>query len=287
MTYKIITDVGCDMEVETLKEWDVECVDLLLSFVGENEIIKNSQINIKDFYQRMRDGGVAKTSAANSEDFKNIFKKFLDEGRDVFYIGFSGGMSTTFNSSRLAAMELSEEYPDRKIIVCDSLCASAGQGMLVYLAVMNKKAGMDLETNYNEIEKIKLNICHWVTVADLVYLKRGGRISATSAFVGNLLGIKPIIHVDNEGHLVNVQKVKGRRGSIKKVASKYGELAKEIGKGPIFISHGDCLEEAEMLKDILLKDYNANVDMIVNIGSVIGAHAGPGTIALFFIGKER
>ncbi len=285
--FTIITDSACDMEKDTLKAWNVKCADLSLSFIDDGKILYNSEISPKDFYQRMRDGGVAKTSALNSEAFKNIFKEELDKGNDIFYLGFSSGLSTTFNSARIAAEELSEKYTDRKIKVVDSLCSSAGQGLLLYLACQKRDEGLNVEDIVKYIEDIKLNLCHWFTVNDLVYLKRGGRISPTVAFVGSLLGIKPILHVDNEGHLINVGKVRGRKSSIKAIAQKYGELVRKRGEAPIYICHADCIDDANLLADILKNDYNANVDMIVNIGPVIGAHCGPGTLAVFFIGKER
>lgn len=283
----VFSDSACDLENETKTQWNVKCVDLSLSFIDDNKILYNSEINPKEFYQKMRDGGVAKTSAANSEAFKKAFETELENGNDILYIGFSSGLSTTFNSARLAAIELEEKYPERKIKVIDSLCASSGQAMLLYHACIQRDKDIDLEDAVKYLEDIKLNMCHFFTVNDLVYLKRGGRISATTALVGGILGIKPILHVDNEGHLVSIGKVRGRRHSIKELAKKYGENVTNIGEGPIYICHGDCIEDVEILKGILAKDYNVSVDMVVNTGPVIGAHSGPGTLALFFVGKQR
>ena len=285
--FVIFSDSGCDLEKQTYLDWRVIGIDLSLSFIDDGKILTNSDIDPKDFYQRMREGGVAKTSAANIEDFKRKFIVELEKGNDILYIGFSSGLSTTFNSARLASIELKEKYVDRKIEVVDSLCASSGQAMLLYLACLKRDEGAELKETAKYLDEVKFNICHLFTVSDLVYLKRGGRISSATAFVGGLLGIKPILHVDNEGHLVSIGKVRGRRTSIKTIAHKYGEYVKEMCKGPIYICHGDCIEDAEMLKEILKKDYNVNVDMIVNTGPVIGAHSGPGTLALFFIGRER
>lgn len=285
--FVIITDSACDMDKNTLNKWNVKFIDLSLSFIDDNEVLYNSEINPKDFYQRMRNGGVAKTSAVNTESFKMLFKEELEKGNDILYLGFSSGLSTTFNSGRVAAEELSEKYKDRKIKIVDSLCASAGQGLLLYLACQKRDEDLDIESVAKYLEDTKLNLCHWFTVNDLVYLKRGGRVSPTVAFVGSLLGIKPILHVDNEGHLKNVSKVRGRRTSIKALAQKYGELVRKRGEAPIYICHADCIDDANLLIDILKNDYNANVDMVVNTGPVIGAHSGPGTLALFFVGKER
>ncbi len=285
--YLIFTDSACDIVPKTLEEWGVRYAALTFRFNGEDNEYSNSDMDEHVFYDRMRDGGVAKTSAANSENFKAIFKNALEEGKDILHLGFSSGLSTTCNSARIAAEELLEEYPDRKIIVIDTLAASAGFGILVYLAVQKKNEGASLEENAAYIESLLPRLCHWFTVDDLVYLKRGGRVSSTAAFVGNMLGIKPVLHVDNEGHLINIAKVRGRKPSIMALAKKYGELAETIGEGPVFISHGDCKEDAEELASILNKQYGVKVELITYVGTVIGAHAGPGVLALFFIGKQR
>jgi DegV family protein with EDD domain len=187
----------------------------------------------------------------------------------------------------MALDEMKEDYPDRKLLCVDTLAASAGLGLLVKLACDKKKAGATIEETAAYIESIRDNLCHWFTVDDLVYLKRGGRISPTVAFVGNLLGIKPILHVDDEGHLINITKVRGRRTSVMALAQKYGELLQNAENNVAFISHGDCLEDAELLKTTLESKYGAKVELITPVGTVIGAHSGPGTLALFFIGNNR
>ena len=235
----------------------------------------------------MRDGAIAKTAAINTETFAIEFEKYLSEGKDVLYLGFSSGLSTTYNSGRLAAEQLREKYPDRKVITVDSLAASAGFGLLLYLVLQKKNEGATIEEAAEYAEAMKLKICHWFTVDDLVYLKRGGRISAASAFFGNALGIKPVLHVDNEGHLVPVTKVRGRKVSIKTIVDKYTELAQDPENSIIYISHGDCLNEVEEMAKMIHDRHGENVDIITNVGTVIGAHSGPGTIALFFVGKER
>ena len=285
--YVIYTDSGSDIRPAILAEWGVPYRSLTFRFNGEEKEYENGEMDIKTFYDKMRAGGVAKTAAVNSETFAVEFDRILSEGKDLLYIGFSSGLSTTYNSGRLAAESLREKYPDSKILTVDSLAASAGQGLLVYLTLQKKEAGATIEEAAAYAESMKRNICHWFTVDDLVYLKRGGRVSPTAAFFGNALGIKPVMHVDNEGHLVNVSKVRGRKSAIAALAAKYGETALDPENGTVFISHADCLAEVEQLSDMIHTKFGGSVDVITDVGAVIGAHAGPGTIALFFVGKER
>ena len=285
--YVIYTDSGCDISPALLAEWGVPYKSLTFRFNGEEKEYENGEMDVKEFYDRMRAGGVAKTAAINKESFAIAFREIVKEGKDILYIGFSSGLSTTCNSARLAAEEVSAEYPDAKILAVDTLAASAGQGLLVYLAMEKKAEGATLEQCAAYIEEIKLNMCHWFTVDDLVYLKRGGRVSATAAFFGNALGIKPVMHVDDEGHLVPVAKVRGRRTSLASLAQKYAELAEDPQGGLIYISHGDCINDVNELAGMLKANHNADVDLITDVGTVIGAHAGPGVVALFFIGKAR
>lgn len=285
--YVIFTDSGCDISPELLKEWGVAHCSLTVRFDGEDKEYLDGEVPSKEFYDKMRAGGVAKTAAINVDTFAGEFEKILSEGSDLLYIGFSSGLSTTFNSGRLAAEQLREKYPDRKIITVDSLAASAGLGLIVRLALNKKAEGAAIEEVAEYVDSIKNKLCHWFTVDDLVYLKRGGRVSAAAAFFGNALGIKPVLHVDNEGHLVPVVKVRGRKTAIKTLADKYTELACDLEGSTIYISHGDCLDEVNELCRIIKERHGADVDIITNVGTVIGAHSGPGTIALFFIGKEK
>ncbi len=285
-SYRIITDSACDMGVY-LSEWGVPSVNLTLKFDGEDKIQRNDEIEPVAFYNRMREGGVAKTSAVNPEEFALVFEPILAAGEDILYLGFSSGLSTTCNSGRIAANKLAEKYPERKIVVVDSLSASAGFGMLVYFAVKKREAGATLEENAKYITSLVPRMCHWFTVDDLVYLKRGGRISPTVAFVGGVLGIKPVLHMDNEGHLVSKFKVRGRRASIKALADKLGELMTDKSQGPVFICHADCADDAALLSSMIKETYGLDTDITVFTGPVIGAHSGPGTLALFFIGNER
>ena len=285
--YVIFTDSGCDLSPDLLARTGVGFECLTFRFDGEEKEYKNGEMESKTFYDRMREGGVAKTAAINKEAFKNAFRAILREGKDILYLGFSSGLSTTYNSARLAATELREEFPDAKILTGDTLAASAGLGLLVHLAADKKHEGATVEECAAYLEEISPRMCHWFTVDDLVYLKRGGRISATAAFFGNALGIKPVMHVDNEGHLVPVLKVRGRRTAINTMADKLGETMLDLANGKIYISHGDCLSDAEYLSSVLAEKYGANVDLITDVGAVIGAHSGPGTLALFFLGSER
>ena len=285
--YVIYTDSGCDLGLDLLAEWGVKSKNLVFRFDGEEKEYENGEMEIKAFYDKMREGGVAKTAAVNKETFAIAFREILDEGKDVLYLGFSSGLSTTYNSGRLAAIELGEQYPDAKIITVDTLAASAGQGLLVYLAKKKKDEGATIEQCAAYIEEIRLNMCHWFTVDDLVYLKRGGRVSSTAAFFGNALGIKPVMHVDNEGHLVNVSKVRGRKSAIVAMADKYTETAIDKENGLVFISHADCQSDADELCRILRERHGAKVEIVTSVGPVIGAHSGPGTLALFFIGTTR
>ncbi|MBR5280108.1 MAG: DegV family protein [Clostridia bacterium] len=285
--YVICTDSACDMSETILRDWEVGSASLRFRFEGEPEEYNNNELPAAAFYQKMRAGGVAKTSAVNVEDFKNLFAPYLENGTDILYLGFSSGISTTYNSARLAAQELAPAYPDRKILTVDTLAASAGVGLLIYLAVQQKKTGASIETVAQYVTDLRLKLCHWFTVDDLQYLKRGGRVSPTAAFVGGVLGIKPVMHVDNEGKLIPMSKVRGRRAALQAMADQYGQLVDPSIQAPVYISHGDCMQDVELLKKMLKEQYNADVEVVSDVGPVIGAHSGPGTLALFFVGKER
>ena len=285
--YVIYTDSACDIAPEILEEWGVRVIPLTFMFQDEDKQYSNYDLSAKDFYGKMREGKVAKTSAINIATFKEQFGKILADDFDLLYLAFSSGLSTTYNSANIAAEELREEYPDRKIITVDTLSASAGMGLLLYLTVQKKNEGASIEQAAQFAYNNRLNLCHWFTVDDLVYLKRGGRVSPTVAFVGGLLGIKPIMHMDNDGKLINMFKARGRKAAIQAIADKYGELSITPNKGTVFISHGDCIDDAKALADIVKKTYGVEVKIFADIGPVIGAHSGPGTLALFFLGKER
>ncbi len=285
--YVIFTDSACDIPEETLREWGVEYRWLTYTFDGEFKQYSNYGLPYPEFYDRVRKGGVARTSAVNADAFLDGFESILQTGKDILYIGFSSGLSSTYDAACIAAKELLEKYPGRKIRCVDTRAASAGFGLLLYMAVEKKKEGASLEENEQYILDNRFHLCHWFTVEDLIYLKRGGRISATTAIVGNILSFKPVMHMDDPGHLINMFKVRGRKNSLIALADKYGELALDPSGGTVFISHGDCLDDAQKLADMLRERFGVKVAKIVYVGPVIGAHSGPGTIALFFLGRER
>ena len=283
--YVIMSDTGCDIAFDTLKEWGVGFRGLTFHFEDGIEH-PEGEMSMGEFYSRMRGGDVSKTSAVNSQSFRELFEEALKEGKEIWYLGFSSGLSATCNSGMMAANELCEEYPERKIITIDTLAASAGQGLIVYYAVEKKKTGADIEETAQYVRDMIFKLAHWFTVDDLVYLKRGGRVSAAAAFAGGVLGIKPVLHVDDEGHLINMMKVRGREQSLKTIAKKYMETAQDP-KGVYFISHGDCLDDAKALESMIVAEGGSKCALITYVGAIIGSHSGPGTIALFFLANGR
>ena len=286
MNYRIITDSASDFPAALLSQLDIDIVPLTLLFRGK-EWNDTTDEGLKTIYDGLRAGDVATTAAINPEGWSSYIEPVLASGKDAMVIAFSSGLSTTYQSAVIAAQELAEKYPDRKIKVVDSLCASLGQGLFVWYACKNRDAGMSLEELADWCENNKLNLCHWFTVDDLMYLKRGGRVSAATALLGTVLNIKPILHVDNEGHLINVGKVRGRKASIEALAKKVTELALPGENDTMFISHGDCADDAQTLANILKEKYGVKEVVIGYVGAVIGSHSGPGTLALFFLGSHR
>lgn len=284
--YQILTDSACDLPAEHLAALNVISVPLNLNF---REQTRDDSVadGIKALYQGLRDGEAASTSAVNPARWAEKMEDVLAQGQDALVIAFSSGLSTTYQSAVIAAEELKEKYPQRKLIVVDSLCASLGQGLLVHYACKKRDEGADLEALAQWLESNKLHLCHWFTVDDLMYLKRGGRVSATTALVGTMLKIKPVMHMDNEGHLINMSKARGRRASIEALAAKVAELGVGYDNRTMFICHGDCLEDAQYLEKLLRERYGVEEVLIGYTGAVIGSHSGPGTLALFFLGKER
>ncbi len=281
----ILTDSACDLKPEFLEKIGVKFISLSFVFDGEDKIYKNFDLAPTEFYNEMRNGKSAKTSAANVAEFRDFFENELKNGNDILYLGFSSGLSTTYNSATIAADELMEEYADRKIICIDSLAASAGFGMYVYLTVKEKEQGKTLEETAEFAKNLVPSLAHWFTVDDLEYLKRGGRVSPTVAFVGGLLGIKPVLHVDDEGHLIKVNTARGRKASLNALADEL--VSTILPDSPVWISHGDCEDDARFLADIIKEKCGAEVSLITDVGPVIGAHSGPGTMALFFLGSKR
>ena len=286
-SYTIFTDSCCDIAPEMLQKWGVPYANMTFSFDGEDREYINTDLTNKEFYDRMRQGAHARTAAINADTFARAFTPILEDGKDILYVAFSSGLSTTVNSAHMAAAELKEAYPDRKIVIVDTLAASAGGGLMVFMAVAKKNEGASLEENAAYLKSLVPQHCIWFTVDDLEYLKRGGRISPLVAFAGGVLGIKPVLQMDSEGHLVKVSTARGRKKAIEALAEQYADLSYKEKNTPVFISHADCEDDAKKLADILMHQHGVEVTLITQIGPVIGSHAGPGTIALFFIGKHR
>ena len=286
MSYQIITDSCCDFPNDTYAGLKLVKVPLSVEFRGQVYDDKNDD-SLKEMYDGLRAGESAKTSAINPDRWARAMEGVLAAGEDVLVMAFSSGLSTTYQSAVIAAEELREKYPDRKIFVVDTLSASMGEGLLVWYACRKRDEGMPLEELYAWAEDAKLHLCHWFTVDDLMYLKRGGRISAATAVVGTMLQIKPVLHMDDEGHLISMAKARGRKASIDALVRKVGELGQDYDNSTMFISHGDCLEDAEYLASQLREKCGAKEVIISYVGAVIGSHSGPGTVALFFLGKHR
>ena len=286
VSYQILTDSGSDLSEQQLKAWNVQAVPLTLNFRGA-AIDDSVDAGIADLYAGLRAGEPASTSAINPDRWTRAMEEVLSAGQDLLVLAFSGGLSATAQSAVIAANELQEKYPQRKISVVDTLCASLGQGLLVWYAAQKRGEGLSLEELTAWVEEHKQNLCMWFTVDDLMFLKRGGRVNAATALVGTMLGIKPILHVDEEGHLINVGKVRGRKASLDALCAKVGELGLPGENETVFISHGDSLKDAQYLAQKLQEKYGIKEVVIGYVGAVIGSHSGPGTIALFFLGAHR
>jgi DegV family protein with EDD domain len=285
-SYVIITDSSADLPISMIEQYGIEVAQLSVTLEGEQPR-PNNEVDPKYLYNALRDKRGAKTAAANAGTFTEVFEKYLSAGTDVLYLGFSSGLSATFQGSRIAAADLCEKYPDRTIATVDTLCAALGQGLIVYLAAKKKAEGADLATVKAYVEGLLPNLAHWFTVDDLFFLKRGGRVSAATAVVGSLLQIKPVMHVDNEGHLIKVTTARGRKGSLDALCARMKESMLQHPDQTVFIGHGDCLADAEYLAGKIKTETGVEVSVIDYVGPVIGAHAGPGVVALFFLGKER
>ena len=286
MDFQIITDSCCDFPTPMYGQLGRTFVPLTVEFRGNTFDDKNDD-TLKDMYQGLRAGEVAKTSAVNPSRWSQAMEKALAAGKDVLVLAFSSGLSTTYQSAVIAAEELKDAYPDRKIQVIDTLCASMGQGLLVWYACKKRDEGLSLDEVAQWVLDNRLHLCHWFTVDDLMYLKRGGRISAATALVGTMLQIKPLLHVDDEGHLINMTKTRGRKAAIDAMVKKAQELGAGYDNSTMFISHGDCLSDAEYLSRQLKEKCGVKDVVISYVGAVIGSHSGPGTLALFFLGSHR
>ena len=287
--YVIITDSTSDLTTELINELGITVIPMEFN-IGDKSYLNYSDerdITNKEFYNLLRNGGSSSTTLINTATFIDYFESALKEGKDVLYMGFSSGLSGSYNASCVAAQTLKEKYPDRKIYAVDTLSASMGEGLLVYHAATRKNAGMNIDDLRDWIEENKLKLCHWFTVDDLNHLKKGGRLSATAAFFGTMLNIKPVLHFDNEGHLIPVEKVRGRKISLTTLFKMMEKTAIKPEEQTIFISHGDSIEDAEFLANLIREKLNVKDIRMNYVGPVIGSHSGPGTIALFFLGTER
>ena len=284
--FQIVTDSACDFNNDRYAELKLRYVPLKVEFRGQTTDDRNDD-SLKDLYAALRGGQSAKTAAVNPEQWRSVVEPVLQQGQDVLVMAFSSGLSTTYQSAVIAANELAEQYPHRKIRVVDTLSASLGQGLLSWYACRKRDEGLSVDACADWVEENKLHLCHWFTVDDLFYLKRGGRISAATAVMGTMLNVKPVLHMDDEGHLISMSKARGRKASINALADKLGSLGEGYENETVLISHGDCIGDAEYLSQLVKSKFGVKNVYISYVGAVIGSHSGPGTLALFFLGKHR
>ena len=287
--YVIMTDSCCDMTQEMADQLGLIVLPLTVeSPKGDfKNYLDGREIGFSEFYDMMREGAMCKTSAVNTETFREAMEAVLKEGKDLLYLAFSSGLSSTYSSSVVAVQELSEKYPERKIYSVDTLSASMGQGMIVYLAAKKQQAGASIDEVRDYVNEIIPKQAHWFTVDDLMHLKRGGRVSAATAVVGTMLKIKPVLHVDDEGHLINMEKARGRKASLNMLVDKMAETIINPTEQEIFLSHGDCLADAEYVAAKVKERLGVKTVHISYVGPVIGAHTGCGVVALFWLASKR
>ena len=284
--YVLLTDSCCDLTKEQLAALDVQYLPLEL-IMDEGDPVYGDEIDIKEFYTRLRQKGSVTTSAASFERFMEFFEGFLSEGKDVLYLGFSSGLSGTYNAAFVASQELTEKYPERKVLTVDTLCASLGQGLFVHLAAKERLAGMSIDDLYAWAKEKRHHLCHWFTVDDLFFLKRGGRVNAATAVMGTMLSIKPVLHVDFKGKLVNVSKARGRKAALDTLVENMKKTITAPETQVTYICHGDCLADAEYVAEKMKSELGIPEVIIGYTGPVIAAHSGPGTLAVFYMGTER
>lgn len=292
MDFEIVTDSCCNLLEDMIDDFGIHVLPLTFMVDGEDEVyqsyLKGERTDLKQFYTMMREGKVFKTSLPNLAESEALFRELLGSGRDVLYIAFSSGLSGTYQALSLMIAQLQEEFPERKIHVVDSLAASGGQGLLVWYAVQHARAGESIDQVRDWLEENKLHLAHWFTVDDLMFLFRGGRVSKTAAWAGTLLNIKPVLHVDDEGHLIPMEKVRGRKKSLNALIDHMEKSAnKPISDQMVFITHGDCIEDAEYVAAKIKERFGVKEVVINYVDPVIGAHSGPGTMALFFLADKR
>ena len=288
MAIKIVTDSSCDLGINFIEENNIELIPLLLNLDGET--LKDDlgkSLGYREFYEKLRAGSMPSTSQINIYTFEEKFKELLDKGYEILYIGLSSALSGTFNSANMARNNILEENPNAKIAVVDSISVSMGLGMLIKKAYEMINEGKMLEEIVQWIEENKNKVIHAILVDDLKHLKRGGRVSASTAAVGSILNIKPLLKLNNSGAVEAAEKVKGKKKALKRLASIVKEKAINIENEILYIMHGDALEEAQYLKEMILQELNFKDVKVEYIGTVIGTHGGPGTIAAVFWGNER
>ncbi len=287
--YQIMTDATADLTAEISDELGITVIPMAVDMEGQSYSFapKGGNISIAEFYERLIAGEVAKTSQINAEVYRHYFEEELKKGRDVIYISLSSGLSGSVGVAIVTAEKLQAEYPDRKVICVDSLCASAGEGLLTYTAVQKKRQGLTIEQLAAWLEENKKDMAHWVTVDELSYLQRGGRIGTAAAAVGTMLNIKPIIHVNGEGKLVSVNKVRGRKKSLEVLAEALKANRTDGPSDPVFIGYGTAAEDALYLRNLIMEGEGPQDVRLMPIGPVIGAHTGPSVIAVFFFGDTK
>ncbi len=289
MSYQIVTDSACNLTEEMIEQLKLEILPLtfIVDGVEHQSYLKGQKTDLKQFYTMMREGKVITTSLPNLQDSEKILRDIADRGDDILYLGFSSALSGTYEAIALILKQMSTDYPDRKLQAVETFAASGGQGLLVYLACKKAQEGAPIEEVAQYVEDTRDHLAHWFTVDDLMFLFRGGRVNRTSAWAGTLLNIKPVLHVDDSGALIPMQKVRGRKKSIKALVDHMEQTAIDPEKQTIFITHGDCIEDVETLKEEITARFGIT-DFVVNyIDPVIGAHSGPGTLALFFLASEK
>lgn len=284
--FVISADSTVDLPKQFLEEKQVPIVSL--SYIIDGATYKDGEgLTSKEFYDKIREGAMPTTSQVNPEQARDLFEPILKEGKDILHIAFTSGLSGTYNSCRIAAEELREEYPDRKIVVVDSLCAASGGGMLLYKALEMKEQGKSFDEIATWVEENKLHVCHDVTVDDLFHLHRGGRVSKTSAVLGTIIKIKPIIHVNDEGKLIVIGKERGRKKALQTLVDRMEEKSQGFVNDIVMITHGDALEDAEYVKGLIADRFGITNVMINPLGTVIGSHTGPGVISIFYMGNRN
>lgn len=292
MDFEIVTDSCCNLLEDMIDDFGIHVLPLTFMVDGEDEVyqsyLKGERTDLKQFYTMMREGKVFKTSLPNLAESEALFRELLGSGKDVIYLAFSSGLSGIYQALSLMASQLREEFPERKLYVVDTLAASGGQGLLVWYAVQHARAGETIDQVRDWVEENKLHLAHWFTVDDLMFLFRGGRVSKTAAWAGTLLNIKPVLHVDDEGHLIPMEKVRGRKKSLNAVIDHMEKSAiTPIDEQMVFITHGDCIEDAEYVAAQVKERFGVKEVVINYVDPVIGAHSGPGTMALFFLADRR